>query len=265
MVSMKSYIKPHIWIWLKCSRSAASIPSHLFTDPRNNLMNAAPCWDLTNGSSSDGQLRRLARHPCLWTDPEQAIEDNRLPPVLMPPTIIVIPIGITIVTYRLIVFFGLENSNDFQRFYEDLNTMPLSIPLLDAQRFDAALSLRDLRNAFDEGSVFWKMRQCRKCGIMERYMKRCEKCTKHYCCVLCQKEDWPDHKKECKKIREELKKWPTPRDGRKAVYMSLPLCPQRFWCSDEQALKLLRRVTGTCWKFGANGKVCREGSGQHSS
>ena len=274
MVSMKSYIKPHTE--LAQVQSATSIPSRLFADQRNSLMHAFG-WDFENWFLRGQQVQRMADHPCLWTDEERAIKVIREPEddeeedaekerkekqVMLPPTIIVIPVRDT---YMLAVVFAPEDSNGIDGFYEACcqvqHTPMTNIPMINAQLFRTVLSCQGLREALGEGSVFWKMRQCEGCGIMDRKMKRCEKCTTHYCCVECQRGDWLSHRQECKTIRKELKKWQTPRDGRKDWYMRSPLGPQRWSCTEKQALKLLRRVTGIRWKVDEGGQVCRKDGG----
>jgi hypothetical protein len=141
-------------------------------------------------------------------------------------------------TYTLMIYVGVFSEADFDAYYKKLATIfynapEIPIPLPWSTNKDgyytAAKVPRDFLNvALLHDSRFFKIRKCSTCGKMKCKMKRCERCTAHYCDRLCQKCDWPEHKDQCDAMNSFLfsnpnYKWP--RYARRALYERAPMCP----------------------------------------
>jgi len=93
-------------------------------------------------------------------------------------------------------------------------------------------------------SDIFKMRKCSTCENISLRKKRCSKCTAHYCTVLCQRCDWPEHRPQCKEMNRIIftDRHRTPHAARQALYKMNPLCPTFRHHSPSKACELLKKI-----------------------
>jgi hypothetical protein len=144
--------------------------------------------------------------------------------------------------YHLLVAIGPFSTGDCMRYYQDMvagRTTTLNARVIMRPIHRTALPL-----LLSPDSVFLKLRKCSTCGHTSMRMKRCCKCTTHYCNVSCQLGDWPDHRTLCNLMHQVIYKDPrrSPHNARLAIYQSAPLCPQFYLCTSIEAEELLERA-----------------------
>ena len=131
--------------------------------------------------------------------------------------------------YDLIVAVGVFTLPRFMTYYHAIASGAIGV--LMARASDGFIVMRRVhRDALSlilsPDSVFFKMRKCSMCGRISLRMKRCCRCTGHYCNVVCQRCDWPEHRDMCDHMflfvfnNGRL----SPHDARLAVYQRTPLC-----------------------------------------
>ena len=145
--------------------------------------------------------------------------------------------------YQLLFAIGTFSTGDCLRYYWDMvagrtTTLPYArIVMRPIHRTALPLLL-------SPDSDFLKLRKCSTCGHTSMRMKRCCKCTAHYCDVSCQLGDWPDHRTRCKLMHQAIynDQRRSPHNARLAIYHSAPLCPQFYLCPSIEAEELLDRA-----------------------
>ena len=144
--------------------------------------------------------------------------------------------------YHLLVAIGTFSTADCLRYYWDMvagrtTTLHASVVMRPIHRTALPLLL-------SPDSVFLKLRKCSTCGHTSMRMKRCCKCTTHYCNVSCQLGDWPDHRTLCNLMHQVIYNDPrrSPHNARLAIYQSAPLCPNFYFCISIEAEELLDRA-----------------------
>ena len=141
-------------------------------------------------------------------------------------------------TYRIVIFVGVFSEADFDEYYKKLTTDKTCAPYTQIlppwssieDGYCVATNVpRDFLNVvLLHDSRFFKMRICSSCCKMKHKMKRCARCTAHYCDRLCQGCDWPEHREHCNQMHKFLfynHKYERPRDARRALYERTPRCP----------------------------------------
>ena len=144
--------------------------------------------------------------------------------------------------YHLLVAIGAFSLVDGLRYYWDMvygraTTLHASVVMRPIHSTALPLLL-------SPDSVFFKLRKCSTCGRTSMRMKRCCKCTAHYCDVSCQLGDWPDHRTRCKLMHQAIynDQRRSPHNARLAIYHSAPLCPQFYLCPSIEAEEVLDRA-----------------------
>jgi len=148
--------------------------------------------------------------------------------------------------YDLLVAIGTFSTGECMRYYWDLVAGRLShyAPNPETRVIMRPIHRTALPLLLSPDSVFFKLRKCSTCGHTSMRMKRCCKCTTHYCNVSCQLGDWPGHRALCNLMHQVIYKDPrrSPHNARLAIYQSAPLCPQFYLCTSIDAEELLHRA-----------------------
>ena len=144
--------------------------------------------------------------------------------------------------YDMLVAIGTFSTGDCMRYYWDM--VAGRTTTLNARVVMRPIHRTALPMLLSPDSVFFKLRKCSTCGHTSMRMKRCCKCTTHYCNVSCQLGDWPDHRTLCNLMHQVIYKDPrrSPHNARLAIYQSAPLCPQFYLCTSIEAEELLHRA-----------------------
>jgi hypothetical protein len=144
--------------------------------------------------------------------------------------------------YDMLVAIGTFSTGDCMRYYWDM--VAGRTTTLNARVVMRPIHRTALPMLLSPDSVFFKLRKCSTCGHTSMRMKRCCKCTAHYCNVSCQLGDWPGHRALCNRMHQVIYKDPrrSPHNARLATYQSAPLCPQFYLCTSIEAEELLHRA-----------------------